>query len=835
LRRQLLHLESLENRTLPSFLAPVNFDTGTAPHDVVVGDFAHNGHLDIATANAGNNTVSVLLGNGDGTFQAAVAYPVGTRPDSIAVGDFNGDGKLDLAVADYGYLGRGQGVSVLLGNGDGTFQAARSFAAGSAPVSVVVADFNSDGNADLAVGNDVPYTGGVNVLLGNGDGTFQAPIQTAVGNYIYSVAVADFNGDHKPDLVVSQQIATNLILLLGNGDGHFRTGQTYTADTGVGSRDLATGDFNGDGNADVAIATTSSGIQVFLGNGNGTLGSHVNYGVVGGNAVVAADVNGDGNLDLVEPDTNFFGPLGSRVFVLLGNGNGTFQLQHNTATADTPLSVAVGDLNGDGHVDLVTANFNGNDVSVRLGNGDGTFASTPVPLGFPGKVAVGDLNHDGALDVVGESGRTVTVTMGNGDGTFQSPLSLAVPDIATSVALADLTGDGNLDIIALHGDVGATSGATVYVLLGNGDGTFQPAVTFAAGNNPVAVAVGDLNGDGVPDLVVADAGGDRMAGGLSVLLGNGDGTFQAPQTYLAGAAIPSVALGDLNNDGKLDLAVANYGTYPYTNSGVSILLGNGDGTFQTPVNYGVAAGTSPTDVVLGDTNGDGNLDVGVLSLMPNGPFFQPGFVNLLLGNGDGSLQTAKSVAVGPRPFALALGDYNNDGNLDLAVAGDFGVRILYGNGHGGGHTSATTYGDSTPFSNLVAGDFNGDGYLDLLAEGDELLLNAANGTRPDTASGTDGGIRSLALATATALGHSASPAAAVLGPTTPAAGGDGPNVDPEADRVAGEFEGFPAAQSVRGLPEASPGVPEAPVASWPEPLATDLLGPEATVPAQPLG
>jgi hypothetical protein len=839
LRRHLLRLEGLEERTLLSFLAPVNYDTGINPNDVVVGDFAHNGHLDIATANAGSNTVSILLDNGDGTFQAPQNYAVGVKPDSLAIGDFNGDGIPDLAVANYGTAPNyaDSSVSVLLGNGDGSFQAAQSFAAGSAPISLDVADFTSDGKADLVVAN-ATSSPSVSVLLGNGDGTFQAPIQTAVAGSISAVAVADFNGDHQPDLVVAGTFnsASSITLLLGNGDGTFQTGNTYPTDDLYQQRSivpngrlLTTGDLNGDGKAGVAVCTVFNGIDVFLGNGNGTLKSRAEYADgFGSQAIAVADINGDGKVDLVTA-----GDLARGASVLLGNGDGTFQAPRTTDTATYAVAVAVGDVNGDGHLDLVTANNNGNDVSVRLGNGDGTFVSTPTPLAVGGSVVVGDLRNDGKLDVVGVgSAQVVNIQMGNGDGTFQSARQIQVPGPGgtSAVALADLTGDGNLDlIVAIGAFYNGRYGSTVDVLLGNGDGTFKPAITFAVGGGPMAIAVGDLTGDGIPALVVGDSGGTGGPAGLSVLLGNGDGTFQAPQTYLPGSSITSVALADLNNDGQLDAVVNNVNNAPST---IGLLLGNGDGTFQAPLSYGVVAGAKPTAMVVGDANGDGNLDVGVLSVLSGGMIGQqPSTVSLLLGNGDGTLQPPRSVAVGSGAAALALGDYNNDGNLDLAVGGPFGVRLLFGNGRGGGHTSMTTIGAGSALT-LAAGDFNGDGYLDLVT-GQELLLNGADWTTPATASGRGGEVGSLALATAPALGHSASPAA-VLGPTTLAAGGDGPTVDPEAASDTGYFEGYPASERVRGLPEASPGVLEAPAVSWPQPLATDLLGPEATVPAQPL-
>src|SRR5437867_4133779 len=245
-----------------------------------------------------------------------------------------------------------------------------------------------------------------------------------------------------------------------------------------------------------------------------------------------------------------------------------------------PRSVATGDFNGDGVPDLVVA-VGAAGVSVLLGNGDGTF-QPPLTFGAgsgasasDSSVAVGDFNADGRLDlaVANSDSNNVSVLLGNGDGTFQAPLTFGAGSGASSVAVSDFNGDGKLDLVVTVGSAG------VSVLLGNGDGTFQAAVNYATGSSPYAVAVGDFNADGKVDLAIAN--GD--AADVSVLLGNGDGTFQTTAlTFSTGTWPSSVAVGDFNADGRLDLAVANFGA-----ASVSVLLGNpsavlggADGTFQ---------------------------------------------------------------------------------------------------------------------------------------------------------------------------------------------------------------------------------------------------------------
>ena len=279
---------------------------GTDPDAIVAGDFNGDGRTDLAVANYGSNDVSVLLGNGDGTFQTQVTYAVGTGPDAIVAGDFNGDGRTDLAVANYG----SNDVSVLLGNGDGTFQPQVTYAVGTEPDALVAGDFNGDGRTDLAVAN---YgSNDVSVLLGNGDGTFQPQVTYAVGTGPVALVAGDFNGDGRTDLAVANYGSNDVSVLLGNGDGTFQTQVTYA----VGSEPdaLVAGDFNGDGRTDLAVANV-----------------------------------GDND-----------------VSVLLGNGDGTFQPQVTYAVGTEPDALVAGDFNGDGRTDLAVANYGSNDVSVLL-------------------------------------------------------------------------------------------------------------------------------------------------------------------------------------------------------------------------------------------------------------------------------------------------------------------------------------------------------------------------------------------------------------------------------------------------------------------------------------
>jgi len=373
-----------------------------------------------------------------------------------------------------------------------------------------------------------------------------------------------------------------------------------------------------------------------------------------------------------------------------------------------PTSIAIADVNGDCKADVVVANEASNSVAVLLGKGDGSFrpAVSYVPGGiFTESVGVNDVNGDGKPDLLvaiacgsslGDCSGLVGVLLGNGDGTFKPAVNYGSGgQTADSVASADVNEDGNPDLLVANecGVIAAScppdANGGIGVLLGNGDGTFQPAVTYDAGGGSTrSLAVADVNGDGNPDLLLANCGRSDCAipSTVGVLLGNGDGTFQPAVSYGTGCCNSiSIAVADVNGDGKPDLLVANACSivqFACLGEGsVAVLLGNGDGSFQSAVTYG-SGGLSTFSVATADVNGDRKPDLLVTNACEGPSNCANGSVGVLLGVGDGTFLPAASYnSGGPEARFVAVADVNRDRRPDLLVANSFGdsVGVLLNN------------------------------------------------------------------------------------------------------------------------------------------------------------
>ena len=641
---------------VPCFFGSLFFPTDTDVVAQVVADFNNDGIPDVATCNGYSpGTANILLGNGDGTFREALSYDAGEGPEDIAAADFDGDGNLDIVVADHGNnfddpLYGGNVVSVQYGNGDGTFRNWTEFKAGSFPNSVAVGDFNNDGHPDIVVANDKPRVGSVSVLINRGDGTFPAPV-------------------------------------------------AYT--TPLDAKVVVAGDFNGDGNVDLAVGASSHyAVSVLLGNGDGTFQAYQDFATSDpADLIVVADFNGDSKLDLVTGARY----AQARFSVLFGNGDGTFEAPIDTATVLNPMGLAAGDVDADGITDVAVVESS-TIISIFQGNGDGTFETPPLNYGAGYSVSMADFDRNGTIDLVsaaeldrdsgGNGDFGIAVLPGNGDGTFQARTEL--PGSSVSEATGDVNGDGKPDIVA-------TDHVIVSVLLNTGRGNFPTGTDYPTGTYPEGVTLGNVNKDGDLDIVVTN----RTDNSISVLLGNGDGTFQPHSDFATATAPSGVLLTDFNNDGITDVATANQ-TSPGT---VSILLGAGDGTF--PTHQEVSTGNAPKPIVS-DFNRDGNIDLVVTYAWGGGSDFDTG-VYVFLGNGDGTFQPRVDYVVGFLDYHyLAADDINSDGNPDLIVAQAIEGTIAVLLGNGDGTLQPPVEYPAAGAGPCLIGDFNGDGNPDVV-------------------------------------------------------------------------------------------------------------------------
>ena len=355
----------------PSF-PRTDFPVGHSPSAVAVGDFNGDGKLDMAVADEGDNTVSILLGNGDGTFQSQSTFPAGAAPGAIVAGDFNGDGKLDLGVANF----TDNTISILLGNGDGTFTAGRTITGVNSPVAIVTGDFRSAGKLDLAVLDQAD--GLVSVFPGNGDGTFATKIDTSAGRSPSALVTGDFNGDGKTDLAVTNSGSNSVSVLLGNGDGTFF--KRIDFGTGVGPSAIASADFNGDGRPDLAVTNkVDNTLSILLGNGDGTFGAPTSFTTAAGPAALLSGNFASGTF----PDLIVVCESANTLDVFLGLGNASFATPLSVPTGNSPVAAAKGDFAGTGLLDVAVANQSSNTVSVILNAVNNRLSSSAPLTSYP--------------------------------------------------------------------------------------------------------------------------------------------------------------------------------------------------------------------------------------------------------------------------------------------------------------------------------------------------------------------------------------------------------------------------------------------------------------------
>ncbi len=695
-----------------SNFSTISFDiqnTVTAATAIATADLNNDGYGDLVIVN-GNNLgtafISVMLGNSDGTFQNPVNYPIaGNMSVAAVIDDVNGDGKLDIIAAS-----GDQQISVLTGKGDGTFNSAQSFSAplpgSTSPIStpivnLITADLRGSGKKDIVCSNGL-------VLFGNGDGTFTAsptvafPFPNASNTRAPNLASGDINNDGKLDLVVNT--GTIVSTWIGKGDGTFTQGSSYASMDNTGY--VTVTDLDGDGNADIYSGIANNGFYtgydfeprnayVLMGNGDGTFQGAPN--IMGAyNGTNLGDINDDGTPDLISNTTGQYNQPLPTFTVQLGTGKGTFtsastitapaNFTGTTSALTSPVTITnantvgatsytVADVNGDGKADLV---FVDNGLTA-INPGNNQPITYPAPIYF--------------------------VALSNGDGTFATPVPYNFPQLApassydgtvtaSTVQIADFNHDGHPDLLFTYNEQGGGPGTVPYnqgfvIVTGKGDGTFSTTAiitptyssTSAPTNTfvPTVLSTVDLNGDGKPDLIVNAPGtvitNFQLQTATQIYIGNGDGTFKTPTTIPADDEYGIPVVVDFNKDGKLDLAFL--AETSAAQAELIVALGNGDGTFATPTVFKLSGGDAirSAGIAAADFDNDGNIDLALLDAED--------FSGIYYGKGDGTFTSIplNGNAVPKDLINLAASgittavDLNKDGKPDLLVGNTILLNI----------------------------------------------------------------------------------------------------------------------------------------------------------------
>jgi hypothetical protein len=584
--------------------------------------------------------VSILLGKSDGTFEAAVSTPIDVvSPTNVTVDDMDGDGKLDLVISGTG----SPGVAVLLGKGDGTFGSEIDGPAGAAGVAAITADLKGDGKKDVALSSG-------QILLGNGDGTFSLLPGTLAtvaptGGDPYpgrGIAAADFNHDGKIDLAVTNRLTSTVDTYLGNGDGTFTYESSFASLYGL--QNIQSTDLDGDGAPDLFIGSTSGGVflpdaatgglfESALGSGDGSFVSSGDAYLPNNTALAfntvydVADFNGDGKPDIVSLDVDATNAT-PQLRVRKGTGDGKFI--NLASTAVNVPGLAAGQSNT---AALAAADFNGDSKQ------DVVFATSHL----------------------GANTSTISVVPGNGDGTFTAQKDYPSSGTVVALHVADINGDSKPDLVFISNSStpGMTTQTAIEAMLNDGSGTFNPATQIDVVANLAALAVADVNGDGKADLVVS-AGNQftNATGSVQVYLGKGDGTFGKPSSLSAAAYPGALTIADMNHDGRPDIVVSTTDTD--SNPLLDVMLGNGDGTFQAASPFQIPQ-NGITSVSVGEYS-NGTRPVAVLTSCCG-----LAYPVVAAGNGSGPILSAGILGTGISSAFVKLVDVNGDGVPDILL------------------------------------------------------------------------------------------------------------------------------------------------------------------------
>ncbi|NMO13307.1 hypothetical protein HPC49_15380 [Pyxidicoccus fallax] len=639
--------------------------------------------------------------------------------DTLLVHDVSGDGRADVILA----TNERPDVPVLQvrqGAGRGRLQGGVNYPMPIVADRLLLGDLNGDGRQDVVAGSSITVSPTLVTRLAQQGGTLSAAVTTEASSGPRNLALGEFTGDGRLDLVMSPANTNGQLWVLpGRGDGTFQAHIASTA-TGVGVN-FGVGDFNRDGRADV-VFSGGGRIVVMLGDGQGHLtAASTSYTAGSTDAPMAiGDFNADG-----APDVAVLNSTQRTVDVLLNNGDATFRaVVRYSVGSVAATALTLGDFNRDGSPDVAVINSGSASFAVLRGRANGTFDAAVAYVGMAGLIrhGVGDIDGDGFPDIAmlraSASSFAMTdaldIAWGRADGTLERP-ALSYGPAAFSSAVGDFDMDGRMDMVSANG-------STVNVWKGNGDGTLTSAPALTGPATSTGVTLNDLNRDGRADVVVSNG----SANSISVFLAQANGTFGARVDHAAGGFVVdgAIGVGDINADGLKDLAV------PTVSSGtaqISLFLGTAAGGFAPVAVH--PAGSAVNFVEMADVNGDGRADV-------IGRNSNSATVVLKLGRADGTLEASQLIPAGINARSLTVGDYDGNGRPDLAVSDTSSLRILPNTGNG---TFGAAIVSAEPVGQLgrVAGDINGDGRIDLVSFTDTanngggrvwILLGLGDGT-----------------------------------------------------------------------------------------------------------
>ena len=636
------------------------FSTGSTPQpdSVAVGTFDNDHQSLIVTANSGNDSLNILFISNN----TEMTYSIGknSQPTYVITRDINNDQQLDIISVN----SKSNSISVILGVDNGTFknQIIYSTGDGSKPYALVSHDFNNDTRLDLIIANQ--GTDEIGIFYGFNYTTFQPYTSYSTNESLGAsgIVVSDLNNDSYLDIAVTFFNSDSIGILLGYGNGRFSDIITYSTRHGSSPNYLGVGDFNNDNKTDIAVTNFgSNSVGIFLGYGDGSFADMMIYSL--GNeatpaGIVISDLNNDSRLDIVVANSG-----SNNIGILFGYGNGSFSNVQLYPTGDgsTPYSVVTADMNGDHQLDIIETNFRGDSIGIFFGYGNGTFHDlVKISTGTnsnPFWTNVGDFNRDNQLDiaVVLWTSKELYILFGPVNENFPnySTYFIGSGSQPLFVCTNDFNHDTYLDIVVVNGGTN-----NIIIFFGLGDGTFLQGKPFSTGvnSNPFSMIIADFNNDFRLDIAAANYASDNIV----VSLGDDNEPFGSIKTISTGQGSQphSVAIGDCNNDGRMDIIVANYGT-----NNVGVFLGYPDRKFGTMMTYSTGIDSSPYSLALADLNNDQNLDIAVTNSQNNS-------IMIMFGIGNGSFAEGIIYSTGDRsrPYQIVINDMNNDYLLDLVIA-----------------------------------------------------------------------------------------------------------------------------------------------------------------------